>query len=69
MSDIPKDCLERIEEYKKFLSNGDISESEYNELIEDLANLEKLSALIEKEDTKVTAQKVADSIMALARVL
>ena len=58
-----------IAEYKELVAKQELSESEYNELVEDLMNLDNIEKQLNEEDNKITAQKVVDAVKALASLV
>ena len=59
----------RIEEYKDLMNVGHISESEFEELVEDLLDIASISESLELEDDKIKLQKAVDAIRMFAGLL
>ena len=58
-----------IAEYKELVAKQELSESEYDELVQDLMNLDNIEKQLNEEDNKITAQKVVDAVKALASLV
>jgi len=61
--------LQRVEEYKELRDAGQISDSEYEELVEDLLDIAKITGDLELEDRKIKIQKAVDAIRVVAGLL
>ena len=64
-----KDAREEIIEIRKLLDDGMISLDEYEELINDILDLEKLDSLADFEGKKILAQKIIEGLSAFARIV
>ena len=60
---------EQITQLKELRDSGNISESEYIELVEDILDLEKVQADITYEKQKIQAQKLIDNLKVVAGLL
>jgi hypothetical protein len=60
---------EHITQLKQLRDSGNISESEYIELVEDILDLEKIQADITYEKQKIQAQKLIDNLKVVAGLL
>jgi len=58
-----------ITEYKQLLENKELTESEYNDLIQDMLDITNIEKQLNEEDNKITAQKVVDAVKALASLV
>ena len=58
-----------ITEYKQLLENKELTESEYNDLIQDMLDITNIEKQLNEEDHKITAQKVVDAVKALASLV
>ena len=59
----------RIEEYKNLRDAGHITESEYQELAQDVINIASITQKLELEDSKIKVQKAVDAIKVFAGLL
>ncbi len=59
----------KILSYKDMLAKKEITESEYNELVEDLLDLEKFTGKIKEEALKVQAAKAFEALSMVAKLL
>lgn len=64
-----KDCEERVAEYKTLLESGDLSQSEYEELINDLIVRGQIQEALNTEDLKNKAVKAIDAIKVVAGLI
>lgn len=64
-----QDAKEEIIEIRKLLDDGMISLDEYEELINDILDLEKLDSLADFEGKKILAQKIIEGLSAFARIV
>lgn len=55
----------KVNELKSMVESGDISESEYYELVEDFTDLDKITASIQDEKLKIHAEKVVTHLMSI----
>ena len=60
---------QRVAEYKELRDAGQLSDSEYEELIEDLLDISKMSENLELEHNKIKVQKAIDAIKVIAGIL
>lgn len=56
----------RAQEYKSLLDDGDLTQSEFDELIEDLIDVTKIEDDINFENNKVRLEKAIDAIKIIA---
>jgi len=59
----------QINELKELLADDQISEAEYQELVEDLLDIEAISQDLKLEDNKIKAQKAIDALKVIAGLL
>ncbi len=59
----------KILSYKDMLAKKEITESEYNELVEDLLDLEKFTGKIKEEALKVQAAKAFEALSMVAKLV
>jgi hypothetical protein len=59
----------QINELKELLADVQISEAEYQELVEDLLDIEAISQDLKLEDNKIKAQKAIDALKVIAGLL
>lgn len=60
---------DQIEQLKHLRDNGNLSESEYIELVEDIIDIENIQADIKDEQQKILAQKLVDNLKVVAGLL
>jgi hypothetical protein len=60
---------QKVLEYKSLLEDGDLNQSEYEELVEDLVDLSKIDADLELEENKILAQKIIDGVKLIAGLI
>ena len=60
---------EEVLELKALVESGDMSEDEYNELVEDITDSAKISAKIGTEADAVLVGKVIDAVKLVARLV
>lgn len=60
---------EKVKELKGMFEAGELSESEYKELVEDLLDIQKISDNLDLEENKIMAQKAIDAIRMVAGLL
>lgn len=60
---------QRIAEYKELRDAGQISDSEYEELVEDLLDVARIEEDLELEQNKIRVQKAIDAIRVVAGLL
>jgi hypothetical protein len=60
---------QRVREYQSLLDEGALSQSEFEELVEDLIDESKISADLELEENKILVQKAIDGIKLLAGLI
>jgi hypothetical protein len=58
----------KILSYKDMLAKKEITESEYNELVEDLLDMEKFTGKIKEEALKVQAAKALEVLSMVAKL-
>lgn len=63
------DAEQKVRELKTLLDEGHISEGEYEELVQDVVDLNAISENLDLEDNKIKAQKAVDAIMVIAGLL
>jgi polyhydroxyalkanoate synthesis regulator phasin len=59
----------KVRELKELYDAGDLSESEYTELVEDLLDLQKISDGLDLEENKIRAQKAIEAIRMVAGLI
>lgn len=57
---------QQVRELKEFFDSGHISQSEYEELVEDLLDMQDITSNLELEENKILAQKAIDALRAIA---
>jgi transcriptional/translational regulatory protein YebC/TACO1 len=67
--DILNKYVEQAEHLKAALDAGDISQDEFNELIADMADVEKIQEVLDKENIKIKAAEIAKAISAVAGLI
>lgn len=60
---------DEIEQLKTLRDSGNISESEYIELVEDIVDLQKILGDVQDEQHKILAQKLVDNLKVVAGLL
>lgn len=60
---------QKVRELNQLLDGGMISESEYEELVQDFTDIESIREDIKDESMKILAAKVVDAISKLVKVL
>lgn len=58
-----------VAEYKELRDAGQISDSEYEELVEDLLDVARIEEDLELEENKIRVQKAIDAIRVVAGLL
>jgi signal transduction histidine kinase len=58
-----------VAEYKELRDAGQISDSEYEELVEDLLDVARIEEDLELEQNKIRVQKAIDAIRVVAGLL
>ena len=61
--------LHKINTYKEFLKDERIDNDEYNELINDLLQVENIRDSIKKEDLKIKAELIVKSLSTITSVI
>lgn len=64
-----KDAEQKVRELKNLLDEGHITQGEYEELVQDVVDLNNISEDLALEDNKIKAQKALDAVMAIAGLL
>jgi len=65
-----KDDLQaQVIEYQKLLTTEQITKEEFDELVEDLLDLEKLESKLGVEDAKVQAQKLIELVKSACNLM
>lgn len=59
----------RAQEYKSLLDDGDLSQGEFDELIEDLIDVTKIEEDINFEDNKIKLEKAVNAIKVIASII
>ena len=62
-------CEEQVAEYKLLLESGDLSQSEYEELVNDLIVRGQIQEALNTEDLKNKAVKAIDAIKVVAGLI
>jgi len=60
---------QKVIEYKSLLEDGDLTQAEYEELVQDLLDISKIEADLELEENKILAGKIIDGIKLLAGLI
>lgn len=60
---------QEVQELKDLVEAGEITQGEFEELVEDLLDLAGISENLELEDNKIKAQKSIDAIRVVAGLL
>lgn len=60
---------QQVRELKTLLDEGHISEGEFEELVQDIVDLNNIKEDLDLEDNKIKAQKAIDAIMVIAGLL
>jgi len=60
---------QQVRELKELLDNGNISQGEYEELVEDILDLQGISDDLGLEENKIRAQKAIDALKVIAGLL
>ena len=69
VAEIPEKHLQKIVEYKQLLTSGDLSESEYNELVQDLLDSDKIKGLLDDEEDIIHIGQIVEVLGAVAKVM
>ena len=69
VAEIQEKHLQKIVEYKQLLTSSDLSESEYNELVQDLMDSEKIKGLLDDEEDVIHIGQIIEVLGAVAKVL
>lgn len=60
---------QKVNELNELLDTGMISQSEYEELVQDFTDIESIRDDIKEEDMKIKAAKIIDAISHLVKIL
>ena len=60
---------QEVRELKELLNNGHITAGEFEELVEDIIDMQKINEDLSLEDNKIKAQKAIDAIKVIAGLL
>lgn len=60
---------QQVRELKTLLDDGHITQGEFEELVQDIADVNKIGEDLSLEDNKIKAQKALDAVMAIAGLL
>lgn len=60
---------QQVRELKELLDNGNISQGEYEELVEDILDMQGISDDLGLEENKIRAQKAIDALKVIAGLL
>lgn len=60
---------QQVRELKELLDNGNLSQGEYEELIEDILDMQGISDDLGLEENKIRAQKAIDALKVVAGLL
>lgn len=63
------DAEQKVRELKTLLDEGHITEGEFEELVQDVVDINQIGEDLALEDNKIKAQKAVDAIMAIAGLL
>jgi polyhydroxyalkanoate synthesis regulator phasin len=69
VAEIQEKHLQKIVEYKQLLTSGDLSESEYNELVQDLMDSDKIKGLLDDEEDIIHIGQIVEVLGAVAKVM
>jgi polyhydroxyalkanoate synthesis regulator phasin len=69
VAEIQEKHLQKIVEYKQLLTSGDLSESEYNELVQDLMDSDKIIGLLDDEEDIIHIGQIVEVLGAVAKVM
>lgn len=64
-----EEAEQQVRELKTLLDEGHITQDEFEELVQDIADVNKIGEDLSLEDNKIKAQKAIDAIMAVAGLL
>lgn len=64
-----EEAEQQVRELKTLLDEGHITQGEFEELVQDIADVNKIGEDLSLEDNKIKAQKAIDAIMAVAGLL
>lgn len=67
--DILNKYVEQAEHLKAAFDAGDISQDEFNELIADMTDVDKIQEVLDKENIKIKAAEIAKAVSAVAGLL
>lgn len=62
-------CSQQIRELNELLDGGMISQGEYDELVQDVLDVEQIMGDIQTEEMKIIAAKVVDAVSKLVKVI
>lgn len=60
---------QQIAEYQELLNAGQLSESEYEELVQDVLDISKIEGALDLEENKILAQKAIDALKVIAGLI
>ena len=60
---------QQVRELKELLDNGNLSQGEYEELVEDILDMQGISDDLSLEENKIRAQKAIDALKVVAGLL
>lgn len=64
-----EEAEQQVRELKTLLDEGHITQNEFEELVQDIADVNNISEDLSLEDNKIKAQKALDAVMAIAGLL
>lgn len=69
IAEIQEKHIAKIVEYKQLLAAGELSESEYNELVQDLVDAEKIKGLLDDEQDVIQVGQIIEVLSTVAKVV
>lgn len=69
IAEIQEKHIAKIVEYKQLYAAGELSESEYNELVQDLVDAEKIKGLLDDEQDVIRVGQIIEVLSTVAKVL
>lgn len=61
-----EEAEQQVRELKTLLDEGHISQGEFEELVQDIVDVNKINEDLDLEDNKIKAQKAVDALMVIA---
>lgn len=69
IAEIQEKHIAKIVEYKQLYTAGELSESEYNELVQDLVDAEKIKGLLDDEQDVIRVGQIIEVLSTVAKVV